>query len=89
MERRTFIGLIGGGTIASASLSVFAQRAAKVWRIGVLETVPMDMNLANVAAFRQGLRELGYVESRDFVIEYRSADGHGERFAQLRLNSSI
>src|SRR5216684_3170431 len=41
------------------------------------------LNTANLDAFRQGLRELGYVEGRDFVIEYRSADGRPERFPGL------
>ena len=43
------------------------------------------MNAANVDAFRQGLRELGYVEGRNFVIEYRSADGRDERFPGLAV----
>jgi len=54
-----------------------------VYRIGVLETMSATLNTANLDAFRQGLRELGYVGGRDFVIEYRSADGRPERFAGL------
>jgi putative ABC transport system substrate-binding protein len=51
----------------------------------VLEVVPLAPNAANFAAFRQGqgLRELGYVEEQNLVIEYRSADGRAERFPDL------
>ena len=40
------------------------------------------MNAENLDAFRKRLRELGYVEGRNLVIEYRSADGHPERLAE-------
>jgi putative ABC transport system substrate-binding protein len=55
----------------------------KLHRIGVLERTPASINAANVEGFRRGLRELGYVEGKSFVIEYRSADGHDERFPTL------
>ena len=55
----------------------------KLHRVGMLERTPAAANTANVDAFRQGLRELGYVEGESFVIEYRSADGHDDRFAAL------
>ena len=60
-----------------------AQPAAKVHRIGVLENVAAASNEANLGAFRQGLRELGYVEGQNLVIEYRSAEGRAERFSDL------
>ena len=47
------------------------------------EIFPMAANAANLNAFRQGLRERGYIEGRNLIIEYRSADGRGERFAEL------
>ena len=79
-----FISLLGG---AAASLCVAVRGAliadSQVWRIGVLETVPTDLNVANFDALRRGLRELGYVEERNYLIEYRSADGRAERFAGL------
>jgi len=60
-----------------------AQPAGKVYRIGILESVPAAQNTANIAAFRQGLRELGYVEGRNLVIDYRSSDGRADRFPRL------
>jgi putative ABC transport system substrate-binding protein len=60
-----------------------AGRPDNVYRIGMLERTPMSLNAANLDAFRQGLRELGYVEGKNLVIEYRSADGHDERFPAL------
>jgi len=66
-----------------APLDAEAQQAGKIYRIGMLETTSMALNAANLDAFRQGLRELGYVEGRNFMIEYRSADGRRERFPEL------
>jgi putative ABC transport system substrate-binding protein len=60
-----------------------AQQGGKVYRIGILETVPAAQNAANLDALRRGLRDLGYVEGRNLVIEYRSADGRAERFPAL------
>ena len=82
MERRRFIEVIAGGLLA-APLAAEGQQAGKVYRIGVLETAPMVLNAANLDAFRQGLRELGYVEGQNLVIEYRSADGRADRFPDL------
>ncbi len=82
------IGLIGLAVLLTVALTLAplvaeTQTAGKVYRIGVLEVVPVAPNAANFAAFRQGLRELGYVEGQNLVIEYRSADGRAERFPDL------
>jgi putative ABC transport system substrate-binding protein len=82
MDRRTFIGTLAGGLLA-APLAAEAQEAGKVYRIGILETIPAAQNAANLAALRKGLRDLGYVEGRNLIIEYRSADGRAERFPDL------
>ncbi len=69
-------------SLALAPLAAEAQQAAKVPRIGYLAA-----NLAGNPylheAFRQGLRDLGYVEGRNLVIEYRGAEGKPERFPAL------
>jgi putative ABC transport system substrate-binding protein len=82
MDRRTFIGGVAGAVLA-APLAARAQQAGKVYRIGILEPVPASRNVANLDALRKGLRDLGYVEGRNLIIEYRSADGRAERFPDL------
>jgi len=82
MDRRTFIGRVAGGLLA-APLAAHAQEVGKVYRIGILEAIPAARNAANLDALRQGLRDLGYVEGQNLVIEYRSADGRAERFLDL------
>src|SRR5437660_7070332 len=82
MDRRMFIGGVAGGLFATP-LPAPAQQAGKVYRIGILEAIPAAQNAANLDALRNGLRELGYVEGRNLVIEYRSADGRAERFPDL------
>ena len=82
MDRRTFIGGIAGGLLA-APLAAPAQQVGKVYRIGILETIPASQNATKLDALRKGLRDLGYVEGRNLIIEYRSADGRAERFPDL------
>ena len=82
ITRRGFLrGLVGAGL--AAPLVAQAQQSDKVYRIGMIERTQIGINAANVGAFRQGLRELGYVEGTHFVLEYRSADGQDARFPGL------
>jgi putative ABC transport system substrate-binding protein len=69
--------------LAAAPLAAGAQPTGTVYRVGMLETRSTALNAANIDAFRQGLRELGYVEGQNVVIEYRSSDGRDERFPGL------
>ena len=78
MRRRELI--VGLGILALSG-SARAQ-SAKLHRIGVLDTSARPLN-ANFGAFLAALRELGRVEGEDFTVEYRSADSHNERFADL------
>ena len=52
----------------------------RVYRIGMLETIPAEMNRPQLDAFRKGMSERGFAEARDYVLEYRSADGPAEHF---------
>src|SRR3954453_8319072 len=81
MKRRNFITLLGG--VAAWPLAARAQQPSKTYRIGILETVPLASNIKNIDALRRGLRELGYVENQNYVLEYRSADGDAGRFLTL------
>jgi putative ABC transport system substrate-binding protein len=82
ITRRQWVIVISASALV-APLTSIAQAQDKIWRVGMLETISTTLNAANLDAFRQGLRELGYVEGRNLIIEYRSADGRSERFAAL------
>jgi putative ABC transport system substrate-binding protein len=81
ITRREFIGTLAGGLVA-APLAAEAQQAARVPRVGYLGT-NLSVSPHLPEAFRQGLRDLGYVEGRNVVIEYRSAEGKLERLPAL------
>jgi putative ABC transport system substrate-binding protein len=74
MQRRRFITLLGG-TVAAWPFAARAQQAAVIPRIGIIDDAPMWN------AFRQGLRDLGYLEGRNIAIEYRTAEGKPDRLA--------
>src|SRR4051812_32810666 len=75
-RRRELMLLLGGAM--TAPLTARAQQAGKVYRIGFLWDGPAVFPDA-IEAFRQGLRDLGYVEGRNITIEYRWAEGKPER----------
>jgi putative ABC transport system substrate-binding protein len=81
MRRREFITFLGG-LAAAWPITGRAQQAAKVARIGYL-SASLASNPHHHEAFRQGLRNLGYVEGRNLVIEYRDAEGKVERHPAL------
>ena len=94
MDRRTFIGRVAGGLLA-VPFAAAAQQTARLPRIGVLlagSTGPGASAGADV--LREGLRELGYVEGRTAVIEWRFWDGKPERLRDavaemMRLNLDV
>ena len=82
MDRRRFLLTSLAGTLI-APLGTEAQQAGKVYRVGFLGNSSAALEANLVGPFREGLRELGYVEGRNIVIEYRWAEGEYERFPAL------
>jgi putative ABC transport system substrate-binding protein len=74
MRRREFITLLGGGA-AAWPLAARAQQRAKVARIGYLGLGPASAWSSRVEGLRAGLRDLGWVEGKNIIIEFRWADG--------------
>jgi putative ABC transport system substrate-binding protein len=81
VDRRAFIGTLMGGLLA-APLAAEAQPAGKVPRIGFLFSGASGP-AREVDTFRQGLRDLGYIEGQNIAIEYRFAGGQVERLPEL------
>lgn len=81
MRALPFLVLLGAATLWPALLS--AQQGGKLYRIGILEAVPAASDRVNLDAFRSKLRDLGYVEGKNLVLTYLSADGNPDRFGQL------
>ena len=71
------MGLLG------VPLGAVAQQPEKVYRIGVLGATSAPAYAVYLDAFRQGLRDLGYVEGKTFVIESRWAEGRYDRLSEL------
>ena len=81
MDRRRFL-LTSLASALAAPLAAEAQQAGRVPRIGVLAALTLEANVPFTDAFREGLRELGYVEGRNVAIEWEYTDGRAERFAE-------
>src|SRR5947207_428975 len=84
IQNRKCAGLVAiGVAFATCGAVATAQQPAKVPPIGYLSAPPLSVSAARIEAFRQGLRELGYVEGKNIVIEYRWAEGKPERLPDL------
>ena len=91
MNRRAFISLLGGA--AAWPLAAQAQ-SLKVARIGFLGLVSLSSQASRIAAFRAGLRDLGWIEGHNLLIEFRWAEGNYDRLPALaeellRLNIDV
>jgi putative ABC transport system substrate-binding protein len=82
MRRREFITLLGG-TAAAWPLAARAQQPGRVPRIGVLGAASASAFANRVAELRAGLRDLGYVEGINIIIEFRWAEGNYARLPEL------
>src|SRR5438132_10756850 len=82
MTKSILFWLLATVLLTTASPAV-AQQPTKVPRIGFLAVAPLSTFSARTEAFRQGLRELGYVEGKNIVIEWRSAEGKVDRLPTL------
>src|SRR3990172_9680290 len=81
--RKNIIGFALGATLLALSFPSAAQQAKKIPRIGFLGGGSPSTHKVVLDAFRQGVRELGYIEGQNIAIEYRYADGKSERLADL------
>jgi len=80
--RRALLGTLTGGLLLAPRVAN-AQPARKVSRIGYLTAGSVNSNPGVLEAFRQGLRDLGWVEGQNIAIEYRSAEGRFDRLPDL------
>src|SRR5712691_6260777 len=85
MNRRNagLVLLLGPLAFGAAPLAVVAQQAGKVHRVGYLSTPTRDSVKYVLEAFLRTLRELGWVEGQNLIIEYRWAEGKVERLPEL------
>src|SRR5262245_8501984 len=81
MRRREFIAALSAAAVLP--ISAHAQQPLKIWRIGVLDSASRELNAPNMNVFLKTLREYGYIEGENLVIEYRSTGGRNERLPEL------
>jgi len=85
MDRRRFLLASLAGVLA-APFAAGAQPSGRGWRIGLLSPGSASAAGSRLAAFKHGLRELGYVEGQNLTLEYRWADGNEGRLAALAVD---
>jgi len=83
-NRRKLVVALGASVIA-APFSSFAQQQGKIWRVGFLAQRHVNFIDSDnyYGPFRQGMQNLGYVEGKNLIIEWRSAEGKNERLPSL------
>ncbi|HKF11413.1 MAG TPA: ABC transporter substrate binding protein, partial [Xanthobacteraceae bacterium] len=82
MKRREFITLLGGA-VAAWPLVARAQQAGKIYRVGFLANDPTIPTQPAGQAFLEGLRESGFIEGKNAIIERRFAEGRLDQYADL------
>jgi putative tryptophan/tyrosine transport system substrate-binding protein len=83
MNKREFLVAVVVLGAAARPIPSFAQQQGRVWRVGFLSSVSASSSSQNTDAFLKGMRELGYVEGKNLVIQWRFADGKLERLPGL------
>ena len=81
-NRRKLVIALGAGVL-TAPFASFAQQQGKVWRIGFLWELPQSLYADRFVAFTEGMRELGYAEGTNYVVEQRSAQNDRTRLPAL------
>jgi putative ABC transport system substrate-binding protein len=82
MQAKFFVYILAAVLLTTLDRA-HAQQQAKVPRIGYVTPTAADPTSPRIKAFQQGLRELGYIEGKNIIVEYRFAEGNPERFPDL------
>jgi putative ABC transport system substrate-binding protein len=69
--------------LLSQPIAAQEKKAERVWRVGVLDPLPLAANAANMEQLRKGLRDAGYTEGQNLAIEYRGSEGRAGRYPRL------
>ena len=81
--RRKVLGFALSSMLLTLCSSATAQERPKIWKLGVLVSTSASLNKARDEALRQGLRDLGYVEGQNIMMEYKYAEGRVDQLPQL------
>src|SRR5258708_19013867 len=82
-RRKVLVTLAAGALAFAAPPGSLGQQQGKVWRVGFLSPTTASLTSQDTDAFLKGMRELGYVEGKNLVIEWRFADGKVETLPSM------
>jgi putative ABC transport system substrate-binding protein len=83
LKKTSLVSILLAGALLALAVTVEAQQPGKIARIGFQTDAPFPALAARIEGFRQGLRELRYVEGKNIIIEWRSAEGKPERRSEI------
>ena len=67
----------------AVGVPVAAQQPPKLWKIGIFTSTSSSLTLLRIEGLRQGLREFGYIEGKNIIIEHRNAGGKPDRYREI------